>query len=357
MRFLQKMLNRLLAPPFFPMAEQHAASVTSIGLAMFYMPVLPISPYISLIGLILSYLTNKWIALRRAAAPPNLNGMVTSSLNFLLRLLPLVQLILMKYLYFVGYSSVTPAFWTGIAFWIVFMIAPIRALLGTVKRYRRPPVAVGLSYSRLLGGMRLGVGDVYSPVVPKTCSSKFKHQVAETFAQLAPAAFDSILNGDDIAEQLSLYGNRFTLEQVMEHGEAAPWTPSSFQSTNNAREANNLRRQQTAAIQAASNTKSLTGSIAAGFQETLNLLWRPHDPDHPEDVFRRRPQNIFARHEACDIPIDARGESSYGVEEDVPIRAVYSHGRHNEMNQAGHGDHDQAIFRPLGSGLHYSTRE
>jgi len=148
----QKMLDRMLAPPIFPMAEQHAASVTSIGLAMFYMPVLPISPFISMLGLILSYFTNKWIALRRAAAPPNLNGMVTSSLNFLLRLLPLVQLILMKYLYFVGYSSITPVFWTGISFWIIFMIAPIRAVLGTVKRYRRPPVAVGLSYSRLLGG-------------------------------------------------------------------------------------------------------------------------------------------------------------------------------------------------------------
>lgn len=349
------MLNRLLAPPFFPMAEQHAASVTSIGLAMFYMPVLPISPYISLIGLVLSYLTNKWIALRRAAAPPNLNGMVTSSLNFLLRLLPLVQLILMKYLYFVGYSSVTPAFWTGIAFWIVFMIAPIRALLGTVKRYRRPPVAVGLSYSRLLGGMRLGVGDVYSPVVPKTCSSKFKHQVAETFAQLAPAAFDSILNGDEIAEQISLYGNRFTLEQVMEHGEAAPWTPSSFQSTNNIRDPNTLRRQQTAAMMATS--KSLTGSIAAGFQETLNLLWRPHDPDHPEDVFRRPPQNIQGRPEACDAQPEIRGESSYGVEDDVPIRAVYSHARRDEANAACQEDFDQAIFRPLGSGLNYPTRQ
>ena len=97
----QKMLDRMLAPPVFPMvrtglaidrspflslthpcfaiarqAEQHAASVTSIGLAMFYMPVLPISPFISMLGLILSYFTNKYIALFRAAAPPNLNGMV-----------------------------------------------------------------------------------------------------------------------------------------------------------------------------------------------------------------------------------------------------------------------------------------
>lgn len=236
------------------------------------------------------------------------------------------------------------------------MIAPIRALLGTVKRYRRPPVAVGLSYSRLLGGMRLGVGDVYSPVVPRTCSSKFKHQVAETFAQLAPAAFDSILNGDEIAEQLSLYGNRFTLEQVMEHGEAAPWTPSSYQSTNNVRDVNTLRRQQTAVMMMTAS-KSLTGSIAAGFHETLNLLWRPHDPDHPEDVFRRPPQNILSRPDVRDAHLDIRGESSYGVEDDVPIRAVYSHARRDEVNAAGQEDFDQAVFRPLESGLNYSTRQ
>jgi len=96
----QPMLNRLLAPPMFPMAEQHAASVTTLGLAMFYMPVLPISPMISLVGLSISYCVNRWIALRRAAAPPNLSGMVTSSLNWLLRLLPLIQLILMRWLYF-----------------------------------------------------------------------------------------------------------------------------------------------------------------------------------------------------------------------------------------------------------------
>lgn len=96
----QAMLDQLVAPPLFPMAEQHAAAVTTLGLAMFYMPVLPISPMIALVGLTISYCLNKWIALRRAAAPPNLSGMVTSPLNWLLRLLPLVQLILMKELYF-----------------------------------------------------------------------------------------------------------------------------------------------------------------------------------------------------------------------------------------------------------------
>lgn len=102
----QPMLENLLAPPMFPLAEQHAASVTTLGLAMWFMPVLPISPLIAVTGLGFSYCANKYIALRRAAAPPNLSGMVTSILNWLLRLLPLIQLILMKYLYYsVSYLS------------------------------------------------------------------------------------------------------------------------------------------------------------------------------------------------------------------------------------------------------------
>jgi hypothetical protein len=364
----QKMLNRMLAPPIFPMAEQHAASVTSIGLAMFYMPVLPISPFISMAGLILSYFTNKWIALRRAAAPPNINGMVTSSLNFLLRLLPLIQLILMKYLYFVGYSSVTPVFWTGFAFWIIFMIAPIRALLGTVKRYRRPPVAVGLSYSKLLGGMRLGVGDVYAPVVPKTCSRKFKHQVAETFAQLAPAAFDSILNGEEIAQWINSDQEGGKNAFGFERGVQAPWTPSSFcghGTMSASREG--LRRQQTQQTQrSAANVSdpsraSFTGSIAAGLHETLNLLWRPRDPDHPEDVWLRRSRHAArpgTDEVAGDGPNDISRTYGYGVDDDIPIRAVYSStmNRDGQQGQAAPGDSRAARsaeavdFAPLGMG-------
>lgn len=224
------------------------------------------------------------------------------------------------------------------------MIAPIRALLGTVQRYRRPPVALGLSYSRLLGGMRLGVGDVYSPVVPKTCSRKFKHQVAETFAQLAPAAFDSILNGEEIAAQLSLYGNKFTLDQIMDQGEAAPWTPSAVRSPQASWE---LRRQETEAPPLSEHRISFTGSIAAGFHETLNLLWRPQDPDHPEDVFRR--------HHAAEprVPVDRdleTAERAYGVHDDVPIRAVYSRDTRDNNNNSGHDD-DNFNFRPLGSGI------
>lgn len=95
------MLDRLLAPPAFPLAEAHAGSVTTLGLALFYAPILPLSPFIALAALLLAQASHKWVALRRAAAPANLSGLVTAPLNWLLRLLPLVQLVLMRQLYFV----------------------------------------------------------------------------------------------------------------------------------------------------------------------------------------------------------------------------------------------------------------
>lgn len=246
----QAMLNFWLAPPLFPLAEQHAASITTLGLAMFYMPVLPISPMIAVLGLSFSYCANKWIALRRAAAPPNLSGMVTSSVNWMLRLLPLIQLILMKELYFRGYSTVEPVFYAGLAFWALFMLAPLRVLMGMVKRQRRyPSRGAGMSYHSLLGGKRLGPGEVYAPIVPKPCSRQFKEKVATTFARLAPAAFESIINGEEIVNNLfrrSVVGSP-EWDRAGEH--------------------------------------EVAGRLASGMHGTLSLLWQPQDPDHPQDIF------------------------------------------------------------------------
>lgn len=236
-----------------------------------------------------------------------------------------------------------PVFYTGLAFWALFMIAPFRALLGRVKRHRRPPAAVGLSYSRLMGGMRLGVGDVYSPIVPKTCSRKFKHRVAETFAQLAPAAFDSILNGEEIAAQLSLYGNQYTLPQILEEG-VAPWTPTSNPHLRSSLNEAEVQRQRDEI--SAEQRVSFTGSIAAGIHETLNLLWRPYDPDHPEDIFRRCSGSHLGR-----VPVanqeaeESNLERRYDTEDDMPIRAVYG------VRDQSNAESDNA-FQPLGSGIH-----
>ena len=60
------MLNNLLEPPPFLLAEQYAAALTTLGVAMCWMPVLPISPFIAVVGLLLAYWADKFVALRCA---------------------------------------------------------------------------------------------------------------------------------------------------------------------------------------------------------------------------------------------------------------------------------------------------
>ena len=44
------MLNHLLQPPDFPLAEQYASALTTLGVALCWMPVLPISPFLAAAG-------------------------------------------------------------------------------------------------------------------------------------------------------------------------------------------------------------------------------------------------------------------------------------------------------------------
>ena len=59
-------MNHLLEPPPFLLAEQYAAALTTLGIAMCWIPVLPISPFIAVVGLLLAYWADKFVALRCA---------------------------------------------------------------------------------------------------------------------------------------------------------------------------------------------------------------------------------------------------------------------------------------------------
>jgi hypothetical protein len=143
-----------------------------------------------------------------------------------------------------------------------------------------------------------------------------------------------------------------------------------------------LQRQQTRRIASHASDPSrvsFTGSIAAGLHETLNLLWRPLDPDHPEDVFLRR-----SRHgNVARTGVEAEegygggygdeygggygggyggrygggyggGYDAYGVDDDMPIRAVYGSvggDRRGGGRHRGEDTSDDAMFAPLGMGL------
>ena len=44
------MANRLLSPLPFLLADQYASALTTLGLGVLWMPVLPLSPYLALLG-------------------------------------------------------------------------------------------------------------------------------------------------------------------------------------------------------------------------------------------------------------------------------------------------------------------
>lgn len=69
----QEMLNLLMEPAPFLLAERYASNFRTISLAFGYMPILPVSAYIALIGIILSYYSDKYIALRCTQKPPCLS--------------------------------------------------------------------------------------------------------------------------------------------------------------------------------------------------------------------------------------------------------------------------------------------
>ncbi len=62
---------------------------------------------------------------------------MTAAINLLIRLLPLTQLILMRKLYFAQNDAMEPVFWTGLAFWLLFALAPLRRLVRAISLSRR----------------------------------------------------------------------------------------------------------------------------------------------------------------------------------------------------------------------------
>ena len=213
----QKALNNLLKPPSFFLAERYAANVKTLGLAICYMPALPLSPFIALLGLTFSYITDKIVALRRAQRPNQLNGEVIILINRLLRLLPLAQMVLMFQFYFQHHEWARPVFWTGFAVWCLFSVVPIGTLckwevatkfgdwgtgnapfVDTIGRYARPTqnqemndlMKAFLLPEVMQGDQNLAKLEVYEPACPAVCGSAFEQKVIYHFnlpAQPYPA--------------------------------------------------------------------------------------------------------------------------------------------------------------------------
>ena len=87
------MLNFLVRPPDFALARRYTDALRTLGLMVFFSPILPASPFIAFAGLLFSYATDKYVALRVARLPNELSARATATLNTVVKLLPLGQIL------------------------------------------------------------------------------------------------------------------------------------------------------------------------------------------------------------------------------------------------------------------------
>ncbi|GBG90667.1 hypothetical protein CBR_g51015 [Chara braunii] len=126
----QELLDKMLMPEEFVIAEQYAIVMNSLGLAFIYAPALPISNLICLAGICLLYWTDKYVALRRCKVPKHLEEDVTNMVNLLLLFLPLAQILMAYLVYYQGLQK--PKFFlpflVGIIAWVAYVLFPFTTM-------------------------------------------------------------------------------------------------------------------------------------------------------------------------------------------------------------------------------------
>lgn len=128
----QGMMDVLMEPDEFVLSEKYAAVCKTVGLALAYGPVLPISYAIAALALVSTYWTDKFIALRRCQCPARLRNRATVSLVRIMNVLILVHIIIPGYVLYQEDESVIFAH-VALLFWGLFHLLPVKRLCG-IKR-------------------------------------------------------------------------------------------------------------------------------------------------------------------------------------------------------------------------------
>uniref|UniRef100_A0A061RWW3 CSC1/OSCA1-like cytosolic domain-containing protein n=2 Tax=Tetraselmis sp. GSL018 TaxID=582737 RepID=A0A061RWW3_9CHLO len=182
----QEKLDRLMALPQASISLRYASAVKTIALGVLTAPVLPISPLISLVGLVISFWTDKVIFLRMAHVRERVSYNLTKAINRVLIVLPLAQLLLMRFVYFAGQPGMREVFIAGAVFWACFVVLPVRRVL-KIKRvqWAEDGGTGNQSYEEMFGHRHTaatqdGPDDrrlppaLYAPAVPeKVCGERF----------------------------------------------------------------------------------------------------------------------------------------------------------------------------------------
>ncbi|CAG9465610.1 unnamed protein product [Pedinophyceae sp. YPF-701] len=157
----QDKMNQLMTPPDFLLAERYAAQVKTLALGILWAPALPIAPVICLAGLLYSYAIDRYIALRMCKQPAQLGDDVQIGMNYVLKLIPLVQIITVHQVWFVWETDNRRTTWivVSLAIWLVFAV-----LTSFDKLIANVSFDSGASKIACLGYMRKGLVSPYKPL-------------------------------------------------------------------------------------------------------------------------------------------------------------------------------------------------
>lgn len=120
----QKYVDQFTLPPEFRMNLRMGQAITTVGLAVLYAPMLPISPFIGFVGILIQYTVDQYMALRHSSRPRAFQVEAFYGANYLLRLLPLIQLFLIFVFYF-GSSKAWSASIAGLVIWGTACVFPL----------------------------------------------------------------------------------------------------------------------------------------------------------------------------------------------------------------------------------------
>jgi hypothetical protein len=114
-----------LQPPAFRMNLRMGQAINTVGLALLYAPILPLSPIIGFAGVVVQYCVDQYIALRRSSKPRNFQVDALSGANYVLRLLPLFQVLLCGGVYFKHVEGAWVPVALGIVIWGLAGLMPL----------------------------------------------------------------------------------------------------------------------------------------------------------------------------------------------------------------------------------------
>lgn len=149
----QQQMDELYAPQDFVLGVHYAAVIKSVGLALLFGPMSPVSYLLGFIGVALTFCVDKYVAIKRARAPRRLTSESAESVHYILWALGLGQILITGVVYFPS-KPYNPYLWVPIlVVYLLAMVLPLPRMLGIMRDAALEDGGTGgQTYSAMLKG-------------------------------------------------------------------------------------------------------------------------------------------------------------------------------------------------------------